>query len=361
MGPQIQFSQNYTGDYQQSASNAGENLCIGDRLAPRFFLLGAQKSATTNFATRLIWVGLSIFPPMPGDGEPAHFWKELHVFDNRSRYTGLGVDGWLEYYPRCSASSYAVGMDATPSYISSRGAPSRMYAWYGPQHSTKLEFLIMLRAPFRRMRSSFYTAKTAGQACSYNVNYCSSFGLYLRHALANYRRGCPSGKVYHSAQALQACESPDAIDGDNVLKGDPFYLSMYVPQLTNWFSLFYARQFVIAPFLTYVAPKLGVPSLVEFIAKRLGSAVKAHVDTGAIPKTSNASGQKTKYPSLQDSLWPLSQETVQELREILILNSGSGKVAQVLAPQIARGLTLFGYTGPAERIDAVSLWIEQNW
>lgn len=357
----INFDQNYSGDTKHTASKAVDNLCINGHIAPRFFLLGAQKAATTNFATRLIWVGLSIIPPLPQANEPAYYWKELHVFDNNSRYLGLGVDGWLDYYPECSTTTYAVGIDATPSYISSRGAPSRMAAWYGPQKGAQIQFLVMLRAPFRRMRSSFYTAKLEADACKTNVNFCGSFGSYIRHALDNYRRGCPSGKVFETEQAIQECSGPDDIGQNGKLKGDPFYLSMYVPQLVNWFSIFYSRQFVIAPFLTYVAPKPGVPSLVEFIASRLGSAIKANAATGAIPKRSNASGVKTAYPSLQDSLWPLSAATVQELQTILILNSGSGKIAQVLSPHMEKGLVLFGYTGASGTIDGIGSWIEQNW
>jgi hypothetical protein len=280
------------------------------------------------------------------------------MFDNQSRCEEVGVDGWLKYYPECSSSTYAVGIDATPSYISSREAPSRMAAWYGPALGKQLEFLILLRAPFQRMRSSFYTAKLFG-ACKMNKNYCGSFGLYLRQALENYRHGCPTGKDFPDTNSYMECENPDEIGKG--LKGDPLYLSMYVPQFENWFSIFQAKQFVVAPVLTYIAPKPGVPSLVEFTAKRLGTAVKGKADTGAIPKEDNASGRKTDYPSFEESIKPLTSDHIHELMAAVNKHSGPSAVAQVLAPQMAEGLTLFGYTEHLENETAIGLWIQDNW
>lgn len=374
--PGLELDLDYAGGYAASAgavstvagadesvaalTPASENLCMEGHIAPRFYLLGAQKSATTNFATKILWSGLSMVPPTPKPNDPPYYWKELHMFDNRSRAERVTRQGWLRYYPLCSSTTYAVGIDATPSYLSNEGAPKRLSSWYTPDLNKKLEFLVLLRQPFNRMKSSFYTAALHTDACKKNQYYCKTFGYYLAHALENYRNGCPSGKNFASSSELHACEAPDDIvEG---MKGDPFHLSLYGPQLARWFSLFSAPQFVIAPFLTYVAPKKGVGSLVEFVASRLGSAVRGGPDgTGAIPKTSTNSGRKTQYPPLEESLKPLKTNDLYELTDALSTSSGPGPLASLLRPQMQEGLVLFGYKGDIGDEEAIAHWIKDNW
>jgi hypothetical protein len=206
-GPSLKLELNYAGRFNSSGREAKHNLCIQGRLAPTFFLIGAQKSATTNFAARFAQVALSVVPPKPRKSDPSFFWKELHVFDSKERYSKLGLQGWLDYYPKCSRTAYFVGMDATPSYLSSAMAPTLMrarYKWF----SNKLNFLVILRSPLYRMRSAFYHARD-NNACRWNPNFCGSFGFYVANALANNRWGCPSGKSYLTRAELKTCGSPD--------------------------------------------------------------------------------------------------------------------------------------------------------
>lgn len=356
-GPSLHLDLNYAGQYDSSSREPKHNLCIADRLAPTFFLLGAQKAATTNFAARFAQVALSVVPPKPLKSDPSYFWKELHVFDDKERYSKLGLQGWLDYYPRCSSKNFTVGMDATPSYLSSKMAPLLMHARY-KLFSNRLDFLVILRSPLYRMRSAFYHAKDKG-GCSRNVNLCKSFGNYVARALANNRQGCPSGKSYSSAADVKKCSSPDDCwDGGH---GDPFHLSFYVPQLENWFYHFEPMQFVIAPMLTYVAPFLGLPSLVEFMARRIGSAIRPNMLTDAIEKGAKKGGHSHDYPSLANDLKGLDKTDEEELGRILTEKAGPEALAKLLSPKMAEGLVLFGYPGNLNDTDAIGKFISNSW
>jgi hypothetical protein len=374
-GYSVQLDSEYAGEVENinTSGHKGDvnNLCIAGKLAPKFFLLGAQKSATTNFFGRLMEVALDVVPatPVTARGDPDYFYKEPHVFDISERYHGFGVDGWLRLYPDCSQYVPAIAMDASPSYISSPLAPARMQLWYGEALSAKLQFLVLLREPLARMQSSFYHGE---QWSFHNM----SFKQYVTRALANNRAGCPSGKAFENAAAVLECAEPD-----NMPMGDPFYLSLYVPQVKRWLSMYQARQFVVAPFLTYVAPKKGVGSLLHFYAtKRLGSAVKKTGNFKAYPKDSStkpdaqvaqAAGVSTQKPPIEKELNGMFPSIRQELEQVVAVNGGPAAMARALTPKIAEGLTLFGYSdkwaqqrglgGMIYRERAVSEWIRINW
>jgi hypothetical protein len=349
---------NYAGKYNGSADRPATNVCMRGRLAPTFFLLGAQKSATTNFASRFSQVALSVVPPKPKDSEPGYFQKELHMFDSQKRAIGVGMDGWLKYYPRCSNQVHAVGMDATPSYISSAIAPSIMRQWFGTQHSGKLHFLVLLRSPLFRMRSSFYHAKEH-RGCKRNQNLCGSFAKYISTALAAYRLGCPSGEFFATVKGLKECQNADGVEQGG--PGDPFHLSLYVPQLQRWTSIFDAQQFVVCPFLLYVSPSILVPRLVDFMAKRIGSPIKSFAYTGAIPRGTKDAGKAHRYPPLQKDIDALSKKDLDDFGHVIETEAGPAALAKLLAPKMEQGLVLFGYTGPSNNETRINLYIQQNW
>jgi hypothetical protein len=61
-GPSLRLELNYAGNYNRSTRDSQQSICINGHLAPSFFLLGAQKSATTNFAARFAQAALSVVP-----------------------------------------------------------------------------------------------------------------------------------------------------------------------------------------------------------------------------------------------------------------------------------------------------------
>lgn len=346
---------NYAGRVNHSSLSPTMASCLNDRLVPTFIVLGAQKSATTNFAQKFLNVALSIVPPKPASGDPSFFWKELHVFDRKDRFDQLGVNGWLQYFPKCPETHYAVGMDATPSYLPTAEAPKRMVSWYG-QFKNRVNFLVILRKPLPRMRSSFYHMKDVAKAMKRDIS--SSFAHYLSGALRNYEQGCPSGRQYSTSAALKECKDPAELD----FTGDPFYLSLYVRQLEAWFKEFAPNQFVISGMLSYVAPTKGMPFLVDFMAARLGSSVKTGVDSAAIPKSNPKAGNTHKYPSFEEELASLTKAEREQVDFVMDQEAGADAMARLLAPAMKRGLTLFGYPGdPSDKVESIGKFIADSW
>lgn len=344
----------YGGGYNQSQDAPRMNLCINGRLVPRFFLLGVQKAATTNFFNVLMDAGMEYVAAV-NNADPNWFWKEPHVFDWDARYYGLGRDGWLSYYPLCSHDTHAIGVDATPSYASSPVAPARIQTWYGPLLAPRLEFLVILREPLSRMHSSFYHGKQwAFQGLT--------FGSYVGRALANTRLGCASGRLFASQADIAQCDNPD-----DMPLGDPYYLSLYVPQLTRWFATYNPAQFVVAPMLAWVAPAPGQPSLLEYMNSRLGGSIKAGASTSARPKMHSEAGRiGHANPDLETDLQSLSVEVWEGLKAVMNMHASPLALGQLMAPYLSQGLTVFGYkANPAlaatVQEQGIAAWIGANW
>eukprot|EP00929_Paragymnodinium_shiwhaense_P025804 TRINITY_DN15524_c0_g1_i1.p1 TRINITY_DN15524_c0_g1~~TRINITY_DN15524_c0_g1_i1.p1 ORF type:complete len:479 (+),score=62.60 TRINITY_DN15524_c0_g1_i1:77-1513(+) len=344
----------YRGEVNASKNGPRLNLCINGRLVPRFFLLGAQKAATTNFFNRIMDVGTDYVAAV-NTADPTWFWKEPHVFDWDERFYGLGRGGWLQYYPECSSKKHTIGVDATPSYISSPVTPGRIIQWYGPLLAPRLEFLVILREPLSRMHSSFYHGKQwAFQGLT--------FDAYINRALANTRLGCASGRMFASSTTVAGCQNPD-----DMPLGDPYHLSLYVPQLYRWLTAYQPRQFVICPMMAWVAPGPGVPSLVEYITSRLGGGIKLGMSTSAHPKQTPSAGRVgSQNPDLETDLQSLSVGVWESLKAVMNLHASPSAIGKLLAPHMSTGLSVFGYTTqlgqpPQVAEHGIAQWIGSNW
>ncbi|CAJ1388699.1 unnamed protein product [Effrenium voratum] len=331
--------------------NSGDfsDFCINGHVAPKFFLLGAQKSATTNFAFRLGDVGANIAWAQPGPEEPSFFWKEPHIF-NQENYRGLTKDQWLAYYPKCNASQNMIAVDATPAYLASYEAPERILSWYGHEVSEKIEFLILLRDPLERMHSSFHHQKNQPSSPWASM----SFAQYVDRVLANYEsHGCLTGNVFLEDDNYH-CSHSDA-------SNDPLYLSMYAANLWPWFRFFRPTQFVVAPFRQYVTPKEGTPRLMEYEAKRVGVRIKPGSHMSAIPKSSKSAGLIRAYPGLEEELAMIETAKVEKLQAVIERYAGAHLLAELLGQRMKQGLVLFGFEGDPSNTSAVAEYLSENW
>ena len=135
-------------------------LCMGGKILPSIFLLGAQKAGSTSLFSSLHkdLQGAVAATPLPGD--PSYYSKELHIFDDaeRSRHS---LELFSEYFPRCSGAqeSPMVGLDGTPNYLMDTSAPARAHQAYAeraalsPRQLAGLTFVVVLRDPVDRFLS----------------------------------------------------------------------------------------------------------------------------------------------------------------------------------------------------------------
>merc|ERR1719387_1585242 len=104
-------------DGKVSAQPTG-NLCMNGRLVPIFYLIGAQKCATSSFAEEFA-KGYNVVLPEMGSWTKSQrmlLSKELHFFDYPERYN-KGQHFWLSHWPTCPR-THMVAAEFTPSYLS---------------------------------------------------------------------------------------------------------------------------------------------------------------------------------------------------------------------------------------------------
>lgn len=352
-----------------SAKSGSLSLCLENKLAPEFFLLGAQKAGTTSFATEFSR-GLNVVHPTALREEKrllgwGVFEKELTYFNHAGRYA-KGREWWLSHYPTCpadgktgspnkaSSNNYggstkkAVATDYTPGYLSAREAPIRIAETYGEERKGRLTFLILLREPLSRMRSSYYH----GVASGFVSRAFGSFQNYAHLAVATYVSG--QHRSFHDTE----CQSyPETSTTFESCSGLPLTLSLYAPQLENWLRVFPAKQFVVAPMHAYFERFLldGEEDLAQAMAVRTGAVFAPGAIRAEKPRENTAA---YPYPPLEQDLDPTSLAT---LRGMLDQATGPAKLAAFLAPAAQQGLTLFNYRGDLADQAAIAAWIQKKW
>lgn len=316
---------------QQRKKQSALNLCIENHLAPELFLIGAQKSATTCLSTELSKGSSSIIAPStPGiDGWNIHK-KEPHIFDFKFQE---GKQAWLSRYPPCP-SHRAVASDMSPM-LHVHAVPARILEWYG-QDAKRLTFVVLLRSPLHRMQSAFHHRQTVERAGGLsNRSLAISFEQYVASALAD-----PS---YCQKRELTDPTAEDV---------DAFCDSLYVPQLTEWFTRFSASQFVVVPF-KYVVARTNETSVAQALFTRLGIPGKK------VPLIPGRLGIVGEYSPMAEEL---SDDSITKLQKLVWDLAGADKVAKLL---VQHGANLYNFvgetTGPQTDEEAVTDWLSANW
>lgn len=321
------------------------NVCIDGRLVPSFYLIGAQKAATSSFAADLVdHAGKKVvLAEMTtwSDGQRMLFSKELHFFDNSHRFQ-KGKQFWLDHWPQCP-STHMVAADFTPSYLSTWEAAMRLKQMYGPQ-SWKLSFLIILREPLARMQSSYYHGISDGWVS----NQYKTFQLYVEAAVWKYRHG--KYRKFHD------CVPTPSVGKDFFgTSGVPFSLSLYLQQIKHWTVHFNPNQIMIAPMKAYIKPK-GGKKLVNMVSSWNG------LDVKTLPKQK----VQKKAPHLNTHPHPtvaqdLKPQTFIKIKQIFNQATGPHKLAALLSPLMNQGLVLYGYPGKSSNRNWIARYLQNHW
>lgn len=315
---------------QQREKQSGLNLCIENHLAPELFLIGAQKSATSCLSTELRLGSSSIITPVKQGITEG--WginqKEPHIFDFKFQE---GKQVWLSRYPPCP-SDRAVASDMTPM-LHIHAVPGRIHQWYG-QDAKRLTFVMLLRSPLHRMQSAFHHRQTVERGNGLEKRTLAmSFEEYVASALAdpNY------------------CQKRELADPTNE-DVDAFCDSLYVPQLTEWFTHFSGSQFVVVPFKYVVARTNEETSVAEALFTRLGIPGKR------MPLRAGHMGVVGKYSPMEEEL---SDDSLTQLEKLVSDRTGADKVAKLL---VQHGANLYNFVGQTTGNEkAVADWLQANW
>jgi len=304
-----------------------DNLCIDGHLAPEFFLLGAQKAATTSFSIMLADPRL-VFPRvLPGEralGPQAgqNLTKELHTFDGPEYLKGK--EFWLSHYPECNADTYKtrqIAVDMTPGYLRSAACvPGRIQQFYG-HHSHRIKFASILRNPVSRIHSVFHFYET-GHGTPWKMPHCEE---YISRGFTSYVQ--------------------KFINGDDPCK----FLSdsEYHKQFESFMAFFNASQFLTIPMLEVVAPPNGATSSGANVA--VLESLGVHAKPAEITHLNAYS-----HSSLEEVLGKTSFE---ELQSYVDKRVDATKVAKV---HVHYGIKMYGYDGPQD-VAALAEYLKRSW
>jgi hypothetical protein len=120
------------------------------------FLLGGQKAGSTSLFDSLATHLSGTRRPVPLQGDPQFFDKEVHFFDIPER-AEKGLKAYTEYYGQCSdPQTLTVAMDGTPNYLQDYAAPQRariVLRCLSPTEQKRLVFVVVIRDPVDRFVS----------------------------------------------------------------------------------------------------------------------------------------------------------------------------------------------------------------
>lgn len=139
-----------------------EVQCTASGCFPRLFILGTQKGGTSSLALALKEHGTACFSNPERDGT-WHAWggqtdKEPHAFSEINTSTWMGLLRRPEQYSRLFQPAdcpHRHFVDATPAYLRSAQAPSRLYLVAPPALRPQLRMVVIVREPIARDLSWF--------------------------------------------------------------------------------------------------------------------------------------------------------------------------------------------------------------
>jgi len=293
------------------AKDGTQNLCIDGHLAPEFFLIGAQKSATSSFSSMLAHPNL--VRPKAVYGEPGWYSKELHIFSDQERMA-KGKDFWLSHYPECTTEKRLVATDMTPAYMRAPEAPKNMKKYYGEQLD-RVKLASVIRNPVHRIQSAFHFYQ--------GKNLCKQ--KYIANGFKYYVEGIIKG--------FDPCGFVAA--------------SKYHEQIKSFLDVVNSSQFIgTFPMLEVVAPVDGV--------SRGNVAVMEAFSVSARPaKIQHTNGKH--HATLEDDVGDVI--LLQKFQSYVDSQVDAKKVAQV---HIDNNIKVFGYSGPQD-VGALADFLKSRW
>lgn len=313
---QLLSKENLTG------TEAGDpNLCIHNRLAPQFFLIGVPRSGQARFYKNFV-SSPGIVKFSPKSDEPA--WHEQEPWIFADGFDLGDTDEWLSHYPACDRSKRMVAIDCTPGYFGDTKTPwaiANVYRTAGVTHM--LQFMVLLRDPVMRLHSHYYhyvddgVLKDALPDCPSSV-FPSSFYSTVKNML----------------EKNTICNCPC----DNLITD-----SKYAASFKRYFANFFPEQFHVVPFdrldkqvVKYAWDMLGVPH---------GQLVDEHRVVEDI----------APHP---DMVTELDEVTLLQLESYMDRVSGAEELVSLW---MGTGIKLYGYGDDIHDGAKVAQWLRTSW
>jgi len=286
-------------------------FCMNGRIAPTVFLSGYQKAGSSSLWTDLMR-NYNLAAAHPINQEDSFRDKEVSFFHNEERFH-KGHNFYLKHFPECKEyGAYQKVMDGSPNTIYQTDTNAALADVQLPQIariknlygnlSTKLKFIIIVRAPESRMESSYY---------HFHDGTMGNFDNYVAKTIGEAKNW--------TAGIAKTSPSPNL-----------YWPSMYAHHLKMWLKEFDPTQFALVTLQQY---KEHPQNTLNFISKRLGVQKRgtaqqgqaANENTRTHAKMSSATKKK-----LQEFFAPLDKELADLVKEHQIgMGEATGKVPGV--------------------------------
>lgn len=301
--------------------DGSHNLCINGRIAPEFFLIGAQKSATCTLAAMLAHPNLVLPAFVPGEGGPKYQSpKELHIFDRDDRMA-KGIDFWLSHYPECTTDKRLVATDMTPNYMIMKKAPNNMKQFYGEKLG-RIKLVSVLRNPVNRIHSAFHFFRKRDFAST-----------ICRQSLLDGFKGYVQG----------------IISGNDPCR---FVANSKYHEQIKWFlDVVNSSQFIATfPMREVIAPADGLFRGNVAVFEALG------LSASPVPVSASWGHRNSvRHPTLEDDVGDAI--LLEKFHSYVGEEVNAKKVAQL---HIDNNIKIFGYTGPQD-VDALASFLDSRW
>lgn len=302
----------------------------GNKSFPTFYVLGAQKAASSSLQKTLTEGGLI----RPGPKELRSLTHMRHQFPGR--------------YPDCGTSKYprtygfGVFADGTPTYFADPKAPGRLHEEYGKNLVSRLKFAVILREPMSRLNSAYHYL----DMMNHEFKACC---VYIKDVDGHeYKEPNFTGFLNKSMEKYASGKIPDGIQQ-----------SLYGKGLKAWLAKFHPSQFVVIPVKQY---NRNVGRVMYDIADHLGMDCPLdsiqHFGLNNVKPMRHKNANGYDRPSLELDLADAGKELAGSVGQIF--KDDTDLLSETLASAMKKGLKLSGYDGkqgsPVEILNWLKLW-----
>lgn len=301
------------------------------RNGPDFFIIGAQKCATTSLH-HLLLSHSSICPSAK---------KEIHYFDRINNWS-KGAGYYLAHFKArndkqgVNSSSKLHFVDATPDYFANTLAPMRIHQSFPSKERAKKKFILILREPAAR-EFSWY---------NHRVRLCTkSMREYLKRLskdpgpveisqVCADKHCAPLSCKSHAQQAVLGKETRSVANFTEYYHSGGLVASkgLYMTHLQRWLTLFPRKQFFIVNLATLLLNTTDtVQRLTHFLDIPEFPLDRATGGGIVLPHENSARVDTTFDCAARSELYSYYEKESQELAQFMA-SSGNGTGLSVFEP-----------------------------
>jgi len=327
-----------------SSAQTKRFICTDQGLVLPIILAGVYKGGSTTF-----WLDLqpALWNVSPAGSAIAHCTRDPSQLCKEPNFFGRGGDNYSFdlLWGRCTDAQPGVVMDFSTGSLYAPWAPARVKMVYKQKYQEVI-FAWGFREPVNRTISQYYyIARDRPKETWVNVSFPDQAQKILRSWWERFGGSCEK----------QTCLGTR---GNNE---GLFWIqsSLYYRHLRMWLDEgFRASQMVIYPGNLYMKHRdnLKTNPVLEALRARIGHSTFNVTHPWQQGSAANEGSRKHVFPENATLV-----DAAKSRLEKEIFAAENKKLFQLLAEEVGNGMTLVGYTGKANDVEAVEKWMTSDW